>query len=808
MSIPKYIWSDGLNDEDYIWSDGVDPVEQQSYVWSDGTLSGSYVWSDGTTNTDPVSTGIEAIIQSTQEFQSSASYSGYGPGTTISVIESFQSAQTSNIRRKIPDNESYIISTQEVQTSRARSSEDLGELGDILGVQASQTSTLEGRHYAGTQVEATQYPQMSEVQVGNISTPNYIIDSIAYQSPQNATSIASSYTWVVFTEIQASQAPQASDAWSTSLLPGVESFVASMGSSQGDQVGSLEATTSVPEYLGSILSTQIPQVANSASNGSIPTYVSQVQASQALQGSDLVSTHEVPNSSVRILSTQEVQRAQVLSEAYVPIETSVIIGSQRSQRAVIETSTRSYSTVVSTQAVQESSLETIVEVPIEILHISSSQYPQTSSMLAGGTIPEYTFTVVSTQGHQTSSVVTSWTKPEYVGNVIASQIPQASESVSDAYRVASLSSISATQVPQESVVQSTYLMPDGTSVIIGMQTPQSSLIELSVTLPEYEVSILSSQSPQRASILRELPITRYTPMSNPLSVLSINWNTFVPKVKRIESPIVEDIQVTLVPDWNTSMYISWEVPDTLGVGEPLFNIYASSSQEGPFVKITEDSILDNQYVTNWTNQDSKVYEEYFTVEISYTDGTIYRSHPATPSVNLPRFHILRYRDIIRREAILLDKFVGVDTVVYVPKTYGLRCTECYDTVHQKLMHDHCSTCYGTGFQGGYNTGMLTKISYSPRDPNIENTYYGDAEPITITAWTIPYPYIPPRAILIRTGDRKAFRVESHRGTTEMLTIPQKQSLILRELSRDAIENSLIDIDDSIPVLVRDDHVHQ
>jgi hypothetical protein len=300
---------------------------------------------------------------------------------------------------------------------------------------------------------------------------------------------------------------------------------------------------------------------------------------------------------------------------------------------------------------------------------------------------------------------------------------------------------------------------------------------------------------------------------------NIGWQLFANQPTNIITPIgtessYVEMSITVVPDWNKSVYLEWDPiePPEDAVGPPVFMIYYSESEFGPFTSITTQPISDTTYFTRWQEQDSKIYEQFFTVESIYFDASgdrlpLYRSYPRIPSLGLPKWHILRSKDIIRREAILLDKFAGAPAIIRSRKRMGVRCPDCWDEVNEKVTDDHCKTCLGTSYKGGYDTGMRTKLQFSSMDSVSRMAYQGLEEPIRISAWGLPFPLLHPGNIILREGDRKVFRIDGHQGSTEMLTNVQRQNVVLTELGRDAIENELFNRSDVIDVMPRQPHVH-
>ena len=293
---------------------------------------------------------------------------------------------------------------------------------------------------------------------------------------------------------------------------------------------------------------------------------------------------------------------------------------------------------------------------------------------------------------------------------------------------------------------------------------------------------------------------------------NITWHSFTFSEPDYDTPEIisselMDMEMKVIPDWNVSIYMEWCPPKELEDEELTYMIYYSESEYGPFIQLTQQPLKEERFFTYWQVQDSKVFEQYFTVEILTESGKKYHTPPHTPMTYVSPWHRLRSADIMRREGILLDKFLGIDTIVFIRKWRGRRCAYCWDPVHKKVFNDHCEHCYGVGFESGYGTGIRTKLQYSGIDTQVQFAYNGTQEPVTTSAWGLPFPMIHPDSIVLRMGDRRIFRVEGLQGGTEMLTNVQRQSLILRELSRDAVENKLFNRKDVINVPVRPPHVH-
>lgn len=261
----------------------------------------------------------------------------------------------------------------------------------------------------------------------------------------------------------------------------------------------------------------------------------------------------------------------------------------------------------------------------------------------------------------------------------------------------------------------------------------------------------------------------------------------------IPSPTLKtDIVVTVFPRWLKHVAVQWSIPASWG--ECLFNVYFSQTEDGHFEKLNSMPINGTYLIDDDTQEYRKFNNGYYIVEALPQDDTlnigIVRSKPVTWSTVRTNFVEIRAREINRREHFLLSKFVGVKTYVFKRKTYGKRCHECWDHVGERITKDHCQTCLGTSFEGGYFAPVPCYFQYEA-DTNAERrTYTGIEEPSDLTGWTIAFPQIHPDDVVVRTGDWKVCRVDaiSH---TELQAKTVRQILKMTEVGRGAIEHQLI-----------------
>lgn len=247
------------------------------------------------------------------------------------------------------------------------------------------------------------------------------------------------------------------------------------------------------------------------------------------------------------------------------------------------------------------------------------------------------------------------------------------------------------------------------------------------------------------------------------------------------------INVNVYPEWYSHMTLSWDVPSQWGAC--LFNVYFSDGGKD-YLKLTANPISDPFFKDSLNTEYSRFENGTYIVEAILPGG-------ATSVRSLPVFTQYKRRgkiekialEIQRREFLLLSKFSGVKSFVFRKRTYGQRCTRCWNETLEKVMDDHCEVCYGTSWEGGYFDPISTFIQYEINPTAKAKEYHGVVESNAISAWTISMPSIVPDDVIIRSGDFHIYKVTSL-NTTELQAKPVRQLLGLTQLPKTDIENKL------------------
>lgn len=97
--------------------------------------------------------------------------------------------------------------------------------------------------------------------------------------------------------------------------------------------------------------------------------------------------------------------------------------------------------------------------------------------------------------------------------------------------------------------------------------------------------------------------------------------------------------------------------------------------------------------------------------------------------------------VIQRTAILLRRFNGSFVAIFLKKTKGVRCPDCWDFKQQRRFKSDCRTCKGAGMKAGYSRPIYGFV-YHPskrRDLSIGPLGEMKEQKSQEPAWTTPYP---------------------------------------------------------------------
>lgn len=246
----------------------------------------------------------------------------------------------------------------------------------------------------------------------------------------------------------------------------------------------------------------------------------------------------------------------------------------------------------------------------------------------------------------------------------------------------------------------------------------------------------------------------------------------------VRDPHLNDLRIWLEGGFvHISAELSEEVKDV--------RVLFSGSPGGPFDELYADLDIDYQdfrYRDDTRAQTSNTRYTYYLVEIRLKeDGKVLtygwdrRWDRATPVAEDERYGITWgpqghstvdspaiIRELRQRFQMIIDRVQGVKTLMYRPAWTRKACPACTDPRTGSTttsMGLECSECYGTGFEGGFYSPMLTERV--PQTDTLQRAYNGvfHTDHQEQTQNLVPYwPRLEPGDILRDVANSKLWEV--------------------------------------------------
>jgi len=188
---------------------------------------------------------------------------------------------------------------------------------------------------------------------------------------------------------------------------------------------------------------------------------------------------------------------------------------------------------------------------------------------------------------------------------------------------------------------------------------------------------------------------------------------------------------------------------------------------------------------------------YYKVDITDSTG-LTATATRVVQASLPKRQALLKRKIQRDEATAF-KFNGIQIAVLKRKHWGVRCPVCFDLLTKKVTKSKCSSCYGTGFTGGYFSPVRIRGRFGVNNVQTQITPQGVADVNKKRVVILDYPVVDVYDVLIDVAQNKRYLVDLASGT-ELRTHVIHQELTVSEIARDSIEYQIAINYDNVPVM--------
>lgn len=135
--------------------------------------------------------------------------------------------------------------------------------------------------------------------------------------------------------------------------------------------------------------------------------------------------------------------------------------------------------------------------------------------------------------------------------------------------------------------------------------------------------------------------------------------------------------------------------------------------------------------------------------------TVFTGHP-----KLDKRLRLISRAVIRRAAIALRYFNGIEVAIFKRRHFGTRCS-CVDLKTKEILVSNCERCYGTGWEGGFYPAIPTLGRLMDAEPAINTETEGRTNVMRGRLSLINWPRIEKDDIIVELDSNRRWVVNGN-----------------------------------------------
>lgn len=265
----------------------------------------------------------------------------------------------------------------------------------------------------------------------------------------------------------------------------------------------------------------------------------------------------------------------------------------------------------------------------------------------------------------------------------------------------------------------------------------------------------------------------------------------------------------------SAVFIQWDIhADEAG---PLFiDLARSQSPEGPWEAVATGlrnayNFVDDRFNLppsdprnngrEGVNLFSLARNIYYQITVTPPSGSAnaFKSHPEPVEPGLDTRTRLLKRKILHDQAVGYRRLNGIPLIVLKRRRWGDRCPDCYDPVNKEATLEHCPSCYGTSFQGGYWAPVLIRGRREAAAVESNITSHGDSDVKMNDFNVLDYPLIEYKDIVVDLMRNERYQVQRvHHTELKSVTVHQKVTGSL--LGHNSVEYTLLVDPTAIPPL--------
>ena len=252
-------------------------------------------------------------------------------------------------------------------------------------------------------------------------------------------------------------------------------------------------------------------------------------------------------------------------------------------------------------------------------------------------------------------------------------------------------------------------------------------------------------------------------------------------------PVVLHIQKLRVRSLDVAqMEVTWETDDaSVDVLDYTFQVLRSESSEGPFEPITQE--FEDRYIFVDRRVPSSLRYRQLWYKLRVKRKSTSETSDFGPETQQAEPDLIA-QTIRRLEQTAFTQVIGRCCWLFPRRTFGARCSSCWDSGLSARKRSNCLECYDTSFLRGFLNPIEVWVQIDPAAKATQlQPYQKGQEQLTAARMTF-YPVVKPGDV-ITEAENLRWRVVGV-STTERLRATIKQELQLRAIMPSDIENRL------------------
>lgn len=246
--------------------------------------------------------------------------------------------------------------------------------------------------------------------------------------------------------------------------------------------------------------------------------------------------------------------------------------------------------------------------------------------------------------------------------------------------------------------------------------------------------------------------------------------------------------------------LQWEIEDTeYSPYDFTFRVERAEGPMGPWDPVSDEFSDRYLYRDSLINRGYRYRQYWYRIRITRkSDSETTYSSSATMGAEAD----LIAQEVRRVERVLFEEFVGRKCYLFPVRTFGQRCTSCFDIVSGQRLRSQCVDCYDTTYTMGYHNPIEVWLQFDPGGKHVEtNIPYMETTQGNTVARMVDFPPCKPRDIIVEAGENNRWRVERV-STTQRLRAILHQELTMHSVPMSDVEFKLpINVDDAMSLIV-------